>query len=1191
MPTTLNRLPVSITASVINPSSCSLFLTGANPNTTPNITGAVPNTQIGILVRDMAHANQTYAPPGLGNMNSENYYSGMYAIKVESPNFNTNGYITLGPNIAEVYNPADVGINGGITSLIHGQVLTDALSQNADGLIKISIQYYLTDISDNTIYIEEQPMILYHFASHTPAGMIGEIWGRGSYIDVGTNLPVDQNMEVRMTHLRTPNAAETFSFQTFSEQEGPNGLPTTFTQYDQTTIGQNNSLGVLMDPPTQPAGSNNLNGQLLPFPNTISSGTVAGSIIQAGVPTTQVQVIDTSSTAGAYIDYFINIHAGMQWGVAAFSEARTGQNSNLQLQIPSNSNNTLSSQTPNGMNLVDEGSSNSMYMSYTYFRVGAIDTQYIDNYIFGCTDFTACNYDPTATVNDGSCNFAANNYQATNEPVTFDTTIPGQTTVSDFSVEIAWGDMTFAPNAYNTNPFASGDPTIHLVISIDGAPEYIAATTTVSPSVSTSTGATVTYVDPNTQIVLPANSTMNWYWQVIPVNSTCYNPLTTATLGHVAVNNQVFGCTQPTAYNYNPGATADDGSCLYCTTASDLVVGFFDNPGGTPATDVTSNDAEFGFNIQLGPAWGAGSSGTIHILQNNNSNAFLSASDINNFLSSSTVGAFSVIDSIPITGGNNAVLTQTVSNLAGGKMFTAVVEIDGGFTANSGCQYSTHFFTQYFDCTDIPILPDGIDPAILYTNFSQPVFIGPGQTFPANITDQSLCITTNDCNVLQFTVDIYFIGPAGPNSCDNQFEIEWSNVPLDPNYYHSLQLTGPSGGTTTMFSTFTTPLASSSGTVTVTMSQSISNNTGSYTATLDVTDNTGSLSCVESDTMTIQPADLTICGCTDPSAFNTTFQATQDDGSCIYAGCTDANAFNFIGTQYGTQTVDCLGNFIPDIFGLGNSIADNGCCIYDLFGCTDPNATNYNPQATQDDGSCIFPVVPGCTDPGAGLNSYNPAATIDDGSCLYVGCTDVNASNPTFYTNNLGIQVLANVSDGTCVYNQGQIPGCTDIAADNYDATATVDDGSCTYGGSNGTNNGTNIITLVVPNYNDMIDQLDVCLSKALSSYHKKLITGQKCDDDRLLHLTIVKHLLDNRQIKCLFSGTPASLTKLNKLITFALSVCDDCQQDIAPGTDLTGATVTVVPTDLDFLQQANGSYVQQANSNLFIQTNQNNII
>ena len=49
-------------------------------------------------------------------------------------------------------------------------------------------------------------------------------------------------------------------------------------------------------------------------------------------------------------------------------------------------------------------------------------------------------------------------------------------------------------------------------------------------------------------------------------------------------------------------------------------------------------------------------------------------------------------------------------------------------------------------------------------------------------------------------------------------------------------------------------------------------------------------------------------------------------------------------------------------------------------GCTDPTATNYDPAATCDDGSCIFPVY-GCTDPLAA--NYDPLATIDDGSCCY----------------------------------------------------------------------------------------------------------------------------------------------------------------------------------------------------------------
>ncbi|NQX92268.1 MAG: hypothetical protein HRT74_09155, partial [Flavobacteriales bacterium] len=50
------------------------------------------------------------------------------------------------------------------------------------------------------------------------------------------------------------------------------------------------------------------------------------------------------------------------------------------------------------------------------------------------------------------------------------------------------------------------------------------------------------------------------------------------------------------------------------------------------------------------------------------------------------------------------------------------------------------------------------------------------------------------------------------------------------------------------------------------------------------------------------------------------------------------------------------------------------------FGCTDPNALNYNPNADANDGSCEYPVY-GCTDEAA-LN-YNPEATDDDGSCDY----------------------------------------------------------------------------------------------------------------------------------------------------------------------------------------------------------------
>ena len=65
-----------------------------------------------------------------------------------------------------------------------------------------------------------------------------------------------------------------------------------------------------------------------------------------------------------------------------------------------------------------------------------------------------------------------------------------------------------------------------------------------------------------------------------------------------------------------------------------------------------------------------------------------------------------------------------------------------------------------------------------------------------------------------------------------------------------------------------------------------------------------------------------------------------------------------------------------------------------VAGCTSPTASNYNPAATVDNGSCVFTAqatILGCTAPNA--TNYNPNANSDDGSCTYP-VTKPNA--PTF---------------------------------------------------------------------------------------------------------------------------------------------------------------------------------------------------
>lgn len=207
-------------------------------------------------------------------------------------------------------------------------------------------------------------------------------------------------------------------------------------------------------------------------------------------------------------------------------------------------------------------------------------------------------------------------------------------------------------------------------------------------------------------------------------------------------------------------------------------------------------------------------------------------------------------------------------------------------------------------------------------------------------------------------------------------------------------------------------------------------------------------------------------GCTDETAFNYDANANTDDGSCIATveGCTDDLACNY-SANANTNDNSCL--YVDGICEtcvdgqiVSNDADNDGVCDADeVTGCTDPIACNYNDEPTLDtdnsiciyatgcdlcsgetdgngsivdndvdnDGICDTDVVEGCMSPWA--DNYNAEANTDDGSCYKEGCTSEWADN---------YDDLATIDDGSC-YKEG----CTSDWADNYDAIATTDNGTC----------------------------------------------------------------------------------------------------------------------------------------------------